>query len=58
MTFKKYRDNIFVKADASEVAGSRTLVDLRLTYERRVKVGHKQIVRIRYELADETSQTT
>ena len=51
VTFKKYRENVFVKADASEVAGSRTLVDLRLTYERRVRVGHNQIVRIRYEVA-------
>ena len=56
VTFKKYRENVFVKADASEVAGSRTLVDLRLTYERRVRVGHNQIVRIRYEVANPMPQ--
>ncbi len=55
VTVRKYRDNVFVKADASEVAGSRTLVDLRLTLERRVRVEHKQIVRIRYEVTNSIS---
>lgn len=50
VTFKKYHDNIFVKADTSEIAGSTTLIDLRLTFERRVRVEHNQIVRIRYEM--------
>jgi hypothetical protein len=43
VTFKKYRDNIFVKSGTSEVAGSRTLVDLRLTFERRVQVKQNQL---------------
>jgi hypothetical protein len=55
VTFRKYRDNVFVKAETSEVAGSKTLVDLRLTYERRVCVEHNQIVRMRYEAANPTS---
>lgn len=52
VTFRKYRDNVFVKADVAEVRGSRTLVDLRLTYERRVRVEHNKVVRIRYEIAN------
>jgi hypothetical protein len=55
VTFKKYRDNILVKSGTSEVAGSRTLVDLRLTFERRVQVKQNQIVRIRYQVASPIS---
>lgn len=55
VTFRKYREDIFVKAVASEVAGSRTLVDLRLTFERLVRVKHNKIVRIRYEMANPMS---
>jgi hypothetical protein len=55
VTFKKYRDNVFVKADVSEVTGSKTLVDLRLTFERHVRVEHNQIVRIRYQVANSMS---
>ncbi|MCG3774123.1 MAG: hypothetical protein JW395_0940 [Nitrospira sp.] len=51
VTFRKYRDNIFVRAGTSAVAGSTTLVDLQLTFERRVQVEHNQIVRIRYQVA-------
>ena len=58
VTFKSYRTNVFVKAEVSEVAESKTLIDLRLTFERSVKVGHNQIVRIRYDLENATSQTT
>ena len=55
VTFRKYREDVFVKAAASEVAGSRTLVDLRLTYERHVRGAHNKIVRIRYEVANPMS---
>jgi hypothetical protein len=58
VTFKKYRDEVFVNAATSEVAGSRTLVDLRLTYERCVNVEHNKIVRIRYEMANPTAEYT
>ncbi len=51
VTFRKYRDNIFVRAGTSAVAGSTALVDLQLTFERRVQVEHNQIVRIRYQVA-------
>jgi hypothetical protein len=50
VTFKKYRDNIFVKAGTSEVASSKTVVNLRLTFERHVRVEHSHIVRIHYQV--------
>ncbi len=58
VTFKSYRTNVFVRAEVSEVAESKTLIDLRLTFERSVKIGHNQIVRIRYDLKNATSQAT
>jgi hypothetical protein len=50
VTFRKYRDQVFVRADTAEVSGSRTLVDLQLTFERHVQVGHSCIVRILYQV--------
>ncbi|MBI5015923.1 MAG: hypothetical protein HZB55_10585 [Deltaproteobacteria bacterium] len=52
VTFKAYRDRVFVKAETSEVAESTTLVDLQLTFERDVRVEHSKIVRIRYQTAN------
>ena len=49
--FTEYREAVFVKAETSEVPESKTLVDLRLSYERAVDVAFPSIVRIRYELA-------
>lgn len=51
VTFRRYRDRVYVKAGTAEVPGSNTLVNLQLTYERRVQVEHNRIVRIRYALA-------
>jgi hypothetical protein len=58
VTFRNYRTNVFVKAEVSEVAESRTLINLRLTFERSVKIGHTQIVRIKYQLGDGDSQAS
>jgi len=58
VTFKKYRDKVFVKADTTEVEGAGTLVDLRLTYERNVRVEYNQIVRIRYEAVNPSTEET
>ena len=47
--FREYRKAVFVKAETVEVAESKTLVDLRLSFERAVDVEFPSIVRIRYE---------
>jgi hypothetical protein len=49
--FRKYRDNVFVKTAVTEVTDSKTLVDLRLTWERQIRTEHNKIHRIRYATA-------
>ncbi|TXI37842.1 MAG: hypothetical protein E6Q59_07310 [Nitrosomonas sp.] len=51
IAFKEYKPSVFVKVETTEVPGSETLVDLRLTFERAVAVKFPYIVRIRHELS-------
>lgn len=57
--FKEYRKGVFVNAETSEVPESKTLVDLKLSFERAVEVAFPTIVRIRYEVpaSRDSSQT-
>lgn len=50
VTFRKYRDNVFVKATTEEVGEARTLVNLSLTFERAIHLGYNHLFRIRYNI--------
>lgn len=49
VAFREYHENVFVKAETENVPESKTLVNLKLSYERAVEVAFPNIVRIRYD---------
>ena len=48
LTFTKYDADCYVKIDVKESAGSRNLIDLMLTFSRKVEVGNSRAVRLVY----------
>jgi hypothetical protein len=48
LTFTDYGDGRFVRAEVVELEGTRNLVDLKLTFSRRVEVGEPRVVRLAY----------
>ena len=48
LAFTQSSDGLFVKAQAVEVRGDETLVDLHLTYCRKVQVEHPRALEIQY----------
>lgn len=48
LTFTNYGDGKFVRAEVVEPKGNKNLVDLKLTFSRRVEVGEPQAIRLVY----------
>lgn len=48
LTFTDYGDGRFVRAAVAELEGVKNLVDLKLTFARRVEVGERRAVRLAY----------
>ena len=50
LTFTEYGDGRFVQAEVVELEGSKNLVDLKLTFSRRVEIGESRMTRLVYAL--------
>jgi hypothetical protein len=48
LTFTSYGDDRFVRVEVEELAGTKNLVDLKLTFSRRVEAGELRVVRLVY----------
>ncbi|MET3393693.1 hypothetical protein ABIC33_004361 [Variovorax sp. 1140] len=48
LTFTDYGDGRFVRVEVVELEGTKNLVDLKLTFSRRVEVGERRVVRLAY----------
>ena len=48
LTFTDYGDGRFVRAEVVELEGGKNLVDLKLTFSRKVEVGESRAVRLAY----------
>lgn len=48
LTFTKYDDDRFVKVEVDELEGTKNLVDLKLTFSRRVGIGDPRAIRLVY----------
>lgn len=48
LTFTDYGGGRFVRADVVELEGAKNLVDLKLTFSRRVEIGEPRVTRLAY----------
>ena len=48
MTFTNYGNDRFVKVEVDDLNGPQNLVDLKLTFSRKVEVGESRVVRLVY----------
>jgi hypothetical protein len=48
LTFTSYGDDRFVRVEVEELAGTKNLVDLKLTFSRRVEAGESRVMRLVY----------
>lgn len=48
LTFTDYGDGRFVRAEVIELEGAKNLVDLRLTFSRKVEIGEPRLTRLAY----------
>jgi len=48
LTFTDYGDGRFVKAEVVELEGAKNLVDLKLTFSRKVEIGESRVTRLTY----------
>lgn len=48
LTFTDYGDGRFVRAEVIELEGTRNLVDLKLTFSRKVEIGEPRLTRLAY----------
>lgn len=48
LTFTDYGEGRFVRADVVELDGAKNLVDLKLTFSRRVEIGEPKVTRLAY----------
>lgn len=48
LTFTDYGEGRFVRADVVELEGAKNLVDLQLTFSRRVEIGEQGVIRLAY----------
>ncbi|WP_155831840.1 hypothetical protein [Hylemonella gracilis] len=48
LTFTNYGNDLFVKVEVDELNGTKNLVDLKLTFSRKVEVGESRVVRLVY----------
>lgn len=48
LTFTDFGDGRFVKVEVAELEGARNLVDLKLTFSRKVEAGQSRVVRLVY----------
>lgn len=48
LTFTNFGDGRFVKVEVAELEGARSLVDLKLTFSRKVEAGQSRVVRLVY----------
>lgn len=53
LTFTNFGDGRFVKVEVAELEGVRNLVDLKLTFSRRVEAGQSRVVRLVYAQSKE-----
>lgn len=48
LTFTDYEEGRFVRTDVVELEGAKNLVDLKLTFSRRVEIGETRVTRLAY----------
>ncbi len=48
LTFTNYGEDSFVRVEVGDLEGGKNLVDLKLTFSRRVEVGEPRAVRLTY----------
>ncbi|MDC7704694.1 hypothetical protein [Vogesella indigofera] len=53
LTFTDYGDECFVQAEVDDLKGAKNLVDLKLTFSRKVEVGERSGIRLIYAQANE-----